>query len=250
MRYSYRKYTPEGNKAFEEWVRDHDWSEVSGDPSEMASALGKTLNKAMEAFFPLITRRLRSDQDPWINTALEKMIVRRKRIFSIQGRSKSWKKVKKKTEAIIRERKQGYLNYQVEKAKEKGGLGNRFAALTKPFMSVDTAPNFDVKTLCRDGASDLECAEECANYFSAISNEFVPLDMDNIPSTYSLTLLKPTREEIMGRLRSFKKPSPVTFFPSSLPTTPHPCLSRWRRFTLKFSPLTTGRWCGGMNMSP
>ena len=76
----------------------------------MAEALGRTLDEAMSVFFPLITRRLRSDQDPWVNAALEKMIRRRKKI-SIQGRSKSWKKVKKRTEQIIKECKRGYLDY-------------------------------------------------------------------------------------------------------------------------------------------
>ena len=200
LRYSYRKYTPEGDASFGEWILEHDWSEVRGDPSCMAESLGKTLDRAMDAFFPLITRRLRSDQDPWINVPLEKMIARRKKIFRIQGRSKSWKKVKKKTEQIIRERKKGYLEYQLEKASEKGGLGNRFAALVKPFMNVDKVPNFDVKTVCKDGASDLEAAEECADYFSAISDEFEPLDLEALPSTYSLRLTNISRSDIIKRL--------------------------------------------------
>ena len=134
------------------------------------------------------------------------MIARRKKIFKLQGRSKSWKKVKRRTEAIIRERKKGYLDYQVKKSSEKGGLGNRFAALTKPYQTVDKTPNFDVKTLCDPGASDLEAAEQCADYFSAISNEFVPLDMSNLPSTYSSPRVPITMEEIAVRLKSFKKP--------------------------------------------
>ena len=89
MKYSYRKYTPGGDLAFGEWIEGHNWDEIRGSPSEMAAALGETLDKAMEAFFPLISRRLRSDQDPWINDALEGLIKRRKRIFAIQGRSKS-----------------------------------------------------------------------------------------------------------------------------------------------------------------
>ena len=76
MRYSYRKYTEEGDVEFGNWIINHDWSEVRRDPSEMAEVLGNTLDRAMSVFFPLITRRLRSDQDPWINVAPEKMIER------------------------------------------------------------------------------------------------------------------------------------------------------------------------------
>ena len=97
-------------------------------------------------------------------------------------------KVKKRTEQIIRERKKGYLDYQLKKASEKGGMGNRFAALAKLFMSVDKVPNFDVKTLCSNGASNFQAAEECADYFSAISDEFQPLDLSTLPTTYSVQL--------------------------------------------------------------
>ena len=58
MKYSYRKYTDEGDAAFGQWILNYDWPEITGDPSQMASALGRTLDWAMGAFFPLITRRL------------------------------------------------------------------------------------------------------------------------------------------------------------------------------------------------
>ena len=62
---------------FGDWIVSHEWSEITGTPSQMAQALGTTLDRAMRTFFPLITRRLRSDQDPWIDRNLEKMIERR-----------------------------------------------------------------------------------------------------------------------------------------------------------------------------
>ena len=61
LKYSYRKCTKEGDVAFGEWLVGHDWSEVVGDPSQKAEALERTLDQAMSVFFPLITRRMRSD---------------------------------------------------------------------------------------------------------------------------------------------------------------------------------------------
>ena len=75
MKYSYRKYPEDGDAAFGQWIVNHEWGEVVGNPSEKAEALGITLDRAMETFFPLITRRLRSDQDPWVNEYLEKLIL-------------------------------------------------------------------------------------------------------------------------------------------------------------------------------
>ena len=62
---------------------------------------------------------------------------------------------------------------------------------------MEKVPNFDVKTLCKDGASDLEAVEECADYFSAISDEFQPLDLTALPSTYSLHLIPIDRTDII-----------------------------------------------------
>ena len=64
LKYSYQKYTPDGDVAFGVWILEHDWAEVVGDPSDMAASLGRTLDMAMSVFFPKITRRLWSDQDP------------------------------------------------------------------------------------------------------------------------------------------------------------------------------------------
>ena len=139
MRYSNRKYTEAWDKAFGDWISNHDWSEIQGDPSDMVKSLGATLDQAMLVFFPLITRRLRSDQDPWVNIALEKMIKCRNKLFKLQGRSKSWKKVKKRTGEIIKERKRGYLGYQVEKVQEKDGLAITLLPSQSP-SSVSTRP--------------------------------------------------------------------------------------------------------------
>ena len=109
--------------------------------------------------------------------------------------------MKKRTEALIAERKRGYLDYQVEKAIEKGGLGNRFASLTKPLQSIDKTPNFDVKSVCKQDSTDEEAAEECADFFSAISDEFTPLDLSQLPSTYSQILPHIHHTEVATRLR-------------------------------------------------
>ena len=139
--------------------------------------------------------------------------------------------MKKRTEQIIRERKRGYLDYQVQKAEERGGLGNCFEAPTKPVQSVDKTPNFDVKSVCTPGSSDLAPTEECTDYFSAISNKFVPLDMANLPETFSLPLLHIDQCAISRRLQSFKKPRSMflgDIFPQLVSNMPWSWPNPWR----------------------
>ena len=93
---------------------------------------------------------------------------------------------------------------------------------------MDKVPNFDVKTLCVPGATDVQAAEECADYFSAISNEFTPLDVSKLPVTYSIPLARISWQEIAIRLAKFKKPRsmvPGELFPQ-LVTNYAPYLSQ------------------------
>ena len=52
LKYSYRKYTEKGDVAFGEWISSYPFEEVRGAPSEMAEALGRTLDWAMSFFLP------------------------------------------------------------------------------------------------------------------------------------------------------------------------------------------------------
>ena len=55
---------------------NYQWREIVGNPSEMAEALGITLDWAMDQFSPLIVRRLCSDQDPWMEERMQRKIMK------------------------------------------------------------------------------------------------------------------------------------------------------------------------------
>ena len=60
--------------------------------------------------------------------------------------------------------------------------------------------------MCSAGCLDLEAANECADFFGVFRDEFVPLDLSLIPSTYSLRLPRIDFTEIAFRLRTMRKP--------------------------------------------
>ena len=56
---------------------------------------------AMNACFPLLKIKKKSTDPPWFNAAVRRKLEQRKKIYRREGRSASWKRLKKVTEAII-----------------------------------------------------------------------------------------------------------------------------------------------------
>ena len=112
LKYSYRYYSEEAVAQFRSWIVMEDWSDVLGAEGSncKADAYQRKINSAIESFFPLITVRRKSTDPPWINARVRKMVKRRKAVFKLHGRSRAWKRLKKKkTLDLISERR---LNYE------------------------------------------------------------------------------------------------------------------------------------------
>ena len=102
--YSYMKQTSDGNLKFKDWILSQDWSEVycAVDSNEKAKCYQDLINGAMNDCFLVITVKRKSSEHPWINDKIRKKIALRKRIFKKEGRSKTWKKIKKTTKRMIK----------------------------------------------------------------------------------------------------------------------------------------------------
>ena len=57
-----------------------------------------------------------------------------------------------------------------------------------------------------EGVSDAQAAEKCADFFSRISDEFTPLDMEALPVTFSCPFQRIDIMEIARRLWRCRKP--------------------------------------------
>ena len=132
------------------------------------------------------------------------MIRRRNRIYRKEGRSATWKRLKKVTDEMIRKRKRHYMDLKKQQLTESDA-NRSFFRLVKSFNTAEKPQNFDVRSL-RPGKSDLEVAEELASFFNRISAEFDPLSPGQIPSTEQRALPVLSPAEVSRRIKFFKKP--------------------------------------------
>ena len=135
---------------------------------------------------------------------IRKLTKRRRKIYDREGRSDYWKKLKKKTDKMIRRRADRYMEKQ-KKILTAPDAARSFYKNVRAYKSKEKPPAFDVRDLY-EGKTDEQVAEELAEHFNAISSEFDPLREEDMPRAASIPLPVLLWAQVAARLRQFKKP--------------------------------------------
>ena len=112
-KYSYIKQTAEGDKKMTEQLSKVDWTRVTGQRHVdlMVDNLHQIFNSASNSSYKTVTTTRKSNQPPWIDDYVLALIKQRRKVFRRERRSDEWKKIKKKTRAVIKKRK-AFFNKQ------------------------------------------------------------------------------------------------------------------------------------------
>ena len=132
------------------------------------------------------------------------MIRERKRLFWAEGgkRTDVWKAEKSRVEARILDRKREYLLTQKGHILAEDANRN-FYEHVKNFNTIEKPKEFDVRQLL-PGKRDFEVAEELAEYFNKVSQEFSPLEPSKIPSTKPCSVPVLMNHEVSKRIKKFE----------------------------------------------
>ena len=163
-----RPITKAGEKKFRRLIIAEEWDDVMLEdcPSKMVNIFNKRLDEIVNYSFPLKTKKIKNTDDPWIDDNIRKEIKLRKRIYARYGRSNKWHEQKRKTNALIKESKRKYYNLYTNKAIMTPGDASLYYKVVSRLKDKQTPPPFNVSEMC-PGKTDLQVAEELADYFSA-----------------------------------------------------------------------------------
>ena len=123
--------------------------------------------------------------------------------FQKEGRSEVWRAIEKRTRQLIGERKKKYNETTRDKFINKTD-SKSFHKGVKAFLSAKETEKWDARSLY-PGKTDREIAELLADYFNGISQEYDPLDITKIPTTYERRIPPLTAPDIATRLRKTRK---------------------------------------------
>ena len=204
--YTYRPFTEGGAANFVSQCRNQDWSAVlsAKHVDEKEEAFHSIVGGLMDANFPLRTTTRRASDPPWVNDQIRKLCRKRRRIYDREGRSKRWKRLKKKSDELYRKRAGKYVQKQFELL--TGPDASRaFYKHVKAYKSKERPAAFDPCDLY-PGQEPQAVAENLAEHFNRISREFTGIEPDQVPDAPHVDLPVLDCAEVATRLRGIRKP--------------------------------------------
>ena len=214
-KFTRRKVTKEGEESFCQKVNNHDWSELyrMTSPSEKTDYFHSIIEDFKNSCFPLVTSKVRDDEDPWITDYLRKLVNRKIKEFGRHGKSILWFELRDLTEKRIGDAKNAYYEREVEKMTNGKNTNLAYSALRnlksaerpKPWSLQDIAPDEDLGDIL----------EYTADFFSEISNKNTPVTACDVVRTYDRPLFRLSPEMVEKRIRESKKPASMV--PGDIP---------------------------------
>ena len=148
-------------------------------PDEHSAVFGKILQDNLNIHCPEETIKIGSQDKPWINKELKKIHRLRSREYLKNGQSVKYKSLAKEFDEKYKTAAHKYLNKNTDELKQTNP-GQAYRILKKMGAQPGDCTDSNTFTLPSHQSANLtnqESAELIAEHFSAISREFLPLDI-------------------------------------------------------------------------
>ena len=215
--------------------------------TEMVEAFVNYSSEMLDKFFPVKTVTITPYDKPYMTEELKSLCRRRQREYRRSGKSGKYLELKNSFDNKLKTEAEKYRQKILLEVSE-GKRVNSYKALRKlEFRHVETSPKFMLPEHAENDLSAVQIAEELAIHFSAISQQFEPLKIENLPpyvkailQTAETDQTKPRLEEwqVYHRLCSAKKPNssvpgdlPVKLLKEFLPEVVKPITLIYNRIT-------------------
>ena len=180
---SSRPFTTEAKVKLAFWIQNESWESVTNcnDSDTMVEKFTLLVQLKIEENCPLKTLKINCLDNEFTTPAIKRIKRLKLREYTKHGNSVLYKTLKKQLKARIKEDGEELISKQVSLAGEKGNKWIRHVASL--FARPGDAPSksFDLPDHVERGLSELECADEIADFFSQISQEFDPLCLQSLP---------------------------------------------------------------------
>ena len=194
------------------------------DSCQLVQIFQDTLNSLLVNTFPEKKIILNPNDEPWFNEKLRLLKRQRQRIYHNEGKSDRYLKCKEKCENVAKVEVKKYKDKIIQEVRD-GKRGSCYAGLRKLGMKPGEfrQTGFQLPEFVEQKLSDFECAEKIAEYFSRVSQEYPPLNVENLPPNVKKHLGNPdgcsapllSHYDVYTKLSKAKKPNSVV--PGDLP---------------------------------
>ena len=152
--------------------------------SEMVDTFQEITTDLMEIHFLLKRISVSPYDKPWMSEELRNLRRRRQRVYRKQGRSTKYLKIKEEFDVKLKAAACKYKDKLIAEVTE-GKRGSSYPAIRKlgnrDFEVLSNAASFEIPEFVDNNMNDSQSAEALADFFSAISQEFDPVNIDRLP---------------------------------------------------------------------
>ena len=165
---------------FGDWIKKQDWAEVlnSNSVDTKAETLHSLVLEKLNEFCPEKTRRIASDDQPFFSDQLKRLHRKKRREFNKNRRSAKYMKLKRLFKLKVSQEKVKFKKKMID---DVMNCGDRlWYSKLKRITNYDQEKTNLVQVEEINHMSDQEQAEAIADSFSNISNEYNPVDKNQI----------------------------------------------------------------------
>ena len=218
-----RRYTMERLQKFGQWIQGESWETLYDAAGGMAVQFTKMMFAKLDEIFPEEEVKITKLDGNITSLALQRLARARLREYTLHGSSDKFKELKRKQKARIKQEGQKRLNKEIEDAEGKGTRWMQEAKRLSARPGEDTSSTFTLPSHVDRNLTAKESAEAIASFFSKISQEFTPIEEDDLPPEVQSKLEKDICEhpairehEVFEKMKAAKKTDSV---PGDIPKT-------------------------------
>ena len=165
---------------FSEFLHNCTWEYLElMEPEQLAETIDTVLTDGLNLFLPQQTKLIPFNSHPWFDNKLESLCLSKSIEYQKNGRSVKYKELCKRYECQLKEAKSKYRAKNLESTLDAKSARKAFSALKRL-----SGGNTETSTFLLPGHEHLsneEIADTFAAFFSEISNEFPPLNLEDLP---------------------------------------------------------------------
>ena len=205
---------------YRESIAEIDWSVMIDElsSSNMVDLFQEMTTHLVDIHFPLKKITITPYDKPWITEELKILRRRRQRMYRKEGRTERYFALKKEFEDKLKVEAAKYKE-KIRKEVTDGKRGSSYSAIRKlgnrDFEDPKGQQTFDIPEFVDNNLNDKESSEAMADYFSSISQQFDPIDVNKLSPAIKEELDKGrdesnipilTENEVHEKLVKAKKP--------------------------------------------
>ena len=206
---SSQPFPQSGINTFGVWLHSVPWSEeLSGEqnPTQMALIVEAKLRQKVEVVFPIKTVRVSNDDKPFISAQIKKLDKYVKKEYKMRGKSDKYVRLKAAYDEKYKKAATHYLNGCVSDMMEEAP-GKAYRAMKKLGArpgDMDQEDGFTLTSHIEKNLTPQQSVECLADYFSEISQQYLPLDIQTLPEYVKIKLEARTNMGEIPQLEAFQ----------------------------------------------